>query len=169
MDIGQGAAAAILLIIIGQDSSLTVLVQTLYYATPFNLEQITNKLLIKESCRTKKITSTTCGHPKCYPSGATPTDFNQGANLEEKFKVFLNMYMKEYFASSHSANQAKEESHDNIATEELTEDNDGFYVQEDTHDQLQLVSLSRKNNTELIHDSGASQSTVCNLALLTDP
>ncbi|MBW0494953.1 hypothetical protein O181_034668 [Austropuccinia psidii MF-1] len=56
MDIGEGAAAAILLMSIGQDSSLTGLVQTLYYATPFNLEQITNRLLIEDSRRTKKIT-----------------------------------------------------------------------------------------------------------------
>ncbi|MBW0531052.1 hypothetical protein O181_070767 [Austropuccinia psidii MF-1] len=165
MDIGEGAAAAILLMSIGQDSSLTCLVQTLYYATPFNLEQITSRLLIEDSHRTKKITDSTLS----YPSGATPTRFNQGANLEEKFKVFLNKYMKEYFANLHSANQEEEEAHDNKATEELMEDNDGFYVQEDTHDQLQLMSLSSKNNTELIHDSGAPQSTVCNLALLTDP
>ncbi|MBW0473798.1 hypothetical protein O181_013513 [Austropuccinia psidii MF-1] len=199
MDIGEGAAAAILLMSIGQDSSLTGLVQTLYYATPFNLEQIINRLLIEDSRRTKKITnstlylsqskplyrpphlnhsstsrftksaSTTCGHPRSYSSGDTPTCFNWGANLEEKFKVFLDKYMKEYFANLHSANQAEEESHDNKATEELMEDNDGFYFQEDIHDQLQLVSLLSKNNTELIHDSGASQSTVCNLALLTDP
>ncbi|MBW0469873.1 hypothetical protein O181_009588 [Austropuccinia psidii MF-1] len=156
MDNGEGAAAAILLMSIGQDSSLTGLVQTLYYATTFNLEQITNRLLIKDSRRTKKITDSTLS----YSSGATPTCFNQGDNLEEKFKVFLDKYMKEYFANSHSANQAKEESHDNKATGELTEDNDGFYVQEDTHDQLQLMSLLSKNNTELIHDSGASRSTV---------
>ncbi|MBW0538404.1 hypothetical protein O181_078119 [Austropuccinia psidii MF-1] len=147
MDIGEGAAAAILLMSIGQDSSLTGVVQTLYYATPFNLEQITSRLLIEDSLRTKKIpdstlylsqsklfyqpphlnhsltsrftksTSTTCGHPRSYPSGATPTCFNQGANLEEKFKVFLDKYMKEYFANSHSANQAEEEAHDNKTTE----------------------------------------------------
>ncbi|MBW0530361.1 hypothetical protein O181_070076 [Austropuccinia psidii MF-1] len=99
MDIGEGAAASILIISIGQDSSLTSLVQTLYYATPLNLEQITNRLLIKDSHRTKKITnstlylsqskplyqpphlnhsstsqftksaSTTRGHPRSYPSG----------------------------------------------------------------------------------------------------
>ncbi|MBW0504134.1 hypothetical protein O181_043849 [Austropuccinia psidii MF-1] len=199
MDIGEGAAAAILLMSIGQDSSLTGLVQTLYYATPFNLEQITSRLLIEDSRRTKKIpdstlylsqskplyqpphlnhsstsrftkpSSTTRGHPRPHPSGATPTRLNQGANLEEKFKVFLDKYMKEYFANSHSANQAEEEIHNNRTTEELTEYDDGFYVQEDAHDQLKLMSISSKNNTELIHDSGASQSTVCNLALLTNP
>ncbi|MBW0531862.1 hypothetical protein O181_071577, partial [Austropuccinia psidii MF-1] len=173
MDIGEGAAAAILLMSIGQDSSLTGLVQTLYYATPFNLEQITSRLLIEDSRRTKKIPDSTLylsqSKPLSYPSGATPTRFNQGANLEEKFKAFLDKYMKEYFANSHSANQAEEEIHDNKTTEELTEDDDGFYVQEDAHDQLQLMSISSENNTELIHDSGASRSTVCNLALLTDP
>ncbi|MBW0581598.1 hypothetical protein O181_121313 [Austropuccinia psidii MF-1] len=76
--------------------------------------------------------------------------------------------MKEYFANSHSANQAEEEIHDNQTTEELTEDDDGFYFQEDAHDQLQLMSISSKNNTKRIHDSGASRSTVCNLALLTN-
>ncbi|MBW0483794.1 hypothetical protein O181_023509 [Austropuccinia psidii MF-1] len=150
MDIGEGAAAAILLMSIGQDSSLTGVVQTLYYATPFNLEQITSRLLIEDSHGTKKIPDST------LYLRATPTCFNQGANLEEKFKVFLNKYMKEYFANSHSANQAEEEIHDNKTTEELTEDDDGFYVQEDAHDQLQLMSISSKNNTELIHDSGAS-------------
>ncbi|MBW0518840.1 hypothetical protein O181_058555 [Austropuccinia psidii MF-1] len=172
MDIGEGAAAAILLMSIRQDSSLTGLVQTLYYATPFNLEQITSRLLIKDSRRTKKIPDSTLYLSQSklsHPSGATPTRFNQGANLEEKFKVFLDKYMKEYFANSHSTNQAEEEIHDNKTTEELTEDDDGFYFQEDAHDQLQLMSISSENNTELIHDSGASQSTVCNLALLTNP
>ncbi|MBW0478015.1 hypothetical protein O181_017730 [Austropuccinia psidii MF-1] len=143
MDIGEGAAATILLMSIGQESSLTGLpIQTVVSTT------------------SPKPASTTHGHPRSYPSGATPTRFNQGANLEEKFKLFLDKYMKEYFANSHSANQAKEESHDNKATEELMEDNDGFYVQEETHYQLQLMSLLSKNNTELIDDSGASQSTV---------
>ncbi|MBW0476699.1 hypothetical protein O181_016414 [Austropuccinia psidii MF-1] len=59
MDIGEGSAAAILLMSIGQDSSLIGLVKTLYYATPFNLEQITNRLLIEDSHRTKKITNST--------------------------------------------------------------------------------------------------------------
>ncbi|MBW0509221.1 hypothetical protein O181_048936 [Austropuccinia psidii MF-1] len=36
----------------------------------------------------------------------------------------------------------------------------------DQTSQLQVMSLSEPN-TELIHDSGASQSTVCNLALLS--
>ncbi|MBW0483797.1 hypothetical protein O181_023512 [Austropuccinia psidii MF-1] len=95
-------------------------------------------------------------HPRPHLSGVTPTCFNQGANLEEKFKVFLDKYMKEYFANYHSSNQAEEKIHDNKTTEELTEDDDGFYVQEDAHDQLQLMSISSENNTELIHDSGAS-------------
>ncbi|MBW0557814.1 hypothetical protein O181_097529, partial [Austropuccinia psidii MF-1] len=190
MDIGEGAAAAILLMSIRQDSSLTGLVQTLYYATPFNLEQITSRLLIEESHRKKqkpdstlylsqskplyqpphlnhsstsrftKPSSTTQRYPRSHPSGATPTRFNQGANMEEKLKAFLDKYMKEYFANSHSANQAEEEIHDNKTTEELTEDDDGFYAQEDAHDQLQLMSISSENNTKLIHDSGASRSTV---------
>ncbi|MBW0510142.1 hypothetical protein O181_049857 [Austropuccinia psidii MF-1] len=54
MEIGEGAIASILLMIIGQASSLTGLVQTLYYTTPFNLEQITNQLLVKDSQRSKK-------------------------------------------------------------------------------------------------------------------
>ncbi|MBW0591833.1 hypothetical protein O181_131548, partial [Austropuccinia psidii MF-1] len=59
MDIGEGAVAAMLLMRIGQDSSLTGLVQTLYYATPFNLEQITNRLLVEDSRRSKKTTDST--------------------------------------------------------------------------------------------------------------
>ncbi|MBW0539805.1 hypothetical protein O181_079520 [Austropuccinia psidii MF-1] len=54
MDIGEGAVATILLISIGKDSSLTGLIQTLYYTTPFNLEKITNQLLIEDSQRSKK-------------------------------------------------------------------------------------------------------------------
>ncbi|MBW0581597.1 hypothetical protein O181_121312 [Austropuccinia psidii MF-1] len=59
MDIGEGAAAAILLMSIGQDSSLTGLVQTLYYATLFNPEQITSRLLIEYKRSTKKIPDST--------------------------------------------------------------------------------------------------------------
>ncbi|MBW0509218.1 hypothetical protein O181_048933 [Austropuccinia psidii MF-1] len=54
MHIGEGAVAAILLMSIGKDSSLTELVETLYYTTPFSLEQITNQLLFEDSRRSKK-------------------------------------------------------------------------------------------------------------------
>ncbi|MBW0527323.1 hypothetical protein O181_067038 [Austropuccinia psidii MF-1] len=103
------------------------------------------------------------------PLGATPTHFNQRSNLEGQFKIFLNKYLKEYLANTDLANQPEEESQDKKPTKDLTEDNDGFYVQEDINDQLQLMSLSSEDNTELIHDSGTSQSTVCHLSLLTDP
>ncbi|MBW0581901.1 hypothetical protein O181_121616 [Austropuccinia psidii MF-1] len=54
MQICKGAVAAILLISIGQDFSLTGVLQTLYYATPFKLEQITNQILVEDSKRSKK-------------------------------------------------------------------------------------------------------------------
>ncbi|MBW0570991.1 hypothetical protein O181_110706 [Austropuccinia psidii MF-1] len=143
MYIGEGAAAAILLMRIGQDSSLTGLVQTLCYATPFNLEQIANQLLVEDSRRSKKHVDSTIylnQSKKLYwpphlnhsnpessktgprlskpnfpnrtpqrtaPSGSTPTCFNQGLSLEEKFKVLLDKYMKEYLNNSHSANQTR--------------------------------------------------------------
>ncbi|MBW0514554.1 hypothetical protein O181_054269 [Austropuccinia psidii MF-1] len=74
--------------------------------------------------------------------------------------------MKEYLNNLHSANQAKENSGEGRSTEDTLEDDEGFYVQMDQTNQLQVMSLSEPN-TELIHDSGASQSTVCNLALLS--
>ncbi|MBW0576349.1 hypothetical protein O181_116064 [Austropuccinia psidii MF-1] len=191
MDIGEGAVAAILLMSIGQDSSLTGLVQTLYYATPFNLEQITNRLLVEDSRRSKKTIDSTLylnqskqlyrpphlnhsnpeqpktspkqskshlqsrNYQRTTPSGSTPTHFNQGPNLEEKFKIFLDKYMKEYLNNSHSANQAEENGGEDRSTEDTQEDDEGFYVQMDQPHLLQVMSLSEPN-TELIHDSGAS-------------
>ncbi|MBW0466801.1 hypothetical protein O181_006516 [Austropuccinia psidii MF-1] len=103
------------------------------------------------------------------PSHATPTRFNHGSNLEETFKAFLSKYMKEYLTNTHSENQAEEDNTESKVTEELAEDDNRFYLQEDIHDQMQLMSLSSENKIKLIHDSGASQSTVFNFSPLTDP
>ncbi|MBW0501763.1 hypothetical protein O181_041478 [Austropuccinia psidii MF-1] len=199
MEIGEDAVAAILIMSIGQESSLTFFLKTFYYAKAFNLEQISNILLVKDSHRSKKMTdsalylsqskelyqpthlnhSSTChstkspSNSRCFsrtsPSGATPTRFNQGSNLEEKVKAFIDKYMKEYLSNTHSENQAKEDNPERKVTEELTEDDKSFYLQEDIHDQMQLMSLSSENNIKLINDSGASQTTVCNFPPLTNP
>ncbi|MBW0519447.1 hypothetical protein O181_059162 [Austropuccinia psidii MF-1] len=95
------------------------------------------------------------------PSGSTPTRFNQELNLEEKLKVFLDKYMKEYLNYSHSANQAKQNSGEDISTEDTQEDDEGFFVQMDQTNQLQVMSLSEPN-TELIHDSGPANSPQTN-------
>ncbi|MBW0592025.1 hypothetical protein O181_131740 [Austropuccinia psidii MF-1] len=62
------------------------------------------------------------------PSGSTPTCFNQGPNLQEKFNVFLEKYMKDYIKNSHSDNQAKENSGEDKNIEEGLEEDEGFYV-----------------------------------------
>ncbi|MBW0564732.1 hypothetical protein O181_104447 [Austropuccinia psidii MF-1] len=89
------------------------------------------------------------GYARSSPSGATPTHFNQGSKLEEKFKMFPDKYMKEYLTNTHSASQAEEEHQENKITEELTEDKNGFYVQEDIRDQMKLRSLLGENKLSL--------------------
>ncbi|MBW0469743.1 hypothetical protein O181_009458 [Austropuccinia psidii MF-1] len=179
MDIGEVAIAAILLMSIGQDSSLIGLEKTLYYATPFNLEQITNRLLVEDSQRSKKPIDSTLylnqskqlywpPHLNHFNPEQSKTGTRLGLNLEEKFKVFLDKYMKQYISNLHSANQAKENSGEDRSTKDTLEDNEGFYVQMDQTNSLQVMSISEPN-TELIHDYSASQSTVCNLALLSKP